>query len=136
MSKRNCYMCGRDLEVTEFNSKRKECKDCSKVMKLISRYGITKEQYDKKLEEQDGHCAICSATPQEVGVLCVDHDHSCCPGEKTCGKCLRALLCSRCNTAIGLLNDDVERIVKAAEYVQFYKIMKITREELTAIDEF
>lgn len=129
-------MCGRDLDPSLFNSKRKECKDCSVVVKLLHRYGITKEQYDKMLEDQGGHCAICPATPEEVGTLCVDHDHSCCPGAKTCGKCLRALLCPRCNTAIGLLDDSVERIQKAAAYVQLFKDMKFIREELTTIDEF
>lgn len=134
MSLKNCYMCEEYKE--EFNSKRKECRDCSVVMKLLQRYGITLEQYNKKLEEQDGHCAICPAKPEEVGTLCVDHDHSCCATEKTCGNCLRGLLCSRCNAAIGLLDDSVEKIMAAAEYVQFYGVVKYLREEMKAIDEF
>jgi hypothetical protein len=136
MSLKNCYMCERDLELERFNPKRKECKDCSVVVKLMNRYGITKEQYDQMLELQDGHCAICSATPDEVGTLCVDHDHSCCPGERTCGKCLRALLCPRCNTAIGLFDDDVERIQNAGRYVEFFKFVKSIRKDMEVIDEF
>lgn len=127
-------MCGEDKE--QFNSKRKECRDCSVIIKLLQRYGITLEQYNEKLAQQEGHCAICPATPAEVGTLCVDHDHSCCPTEKTCGNCLRGLLCYRCNAGIGLLDDSVEKIVAAAGYIQFFNIMKYLREELKAIDEF
>lgn len=117
MSEKNCYMCGRNLPLEHFNKKRRECKDCSVIIKLFTRYGISLLQYKQMLEDQDGHCAICPATPEEVGTLCVDHDHDCCPGEKTCGKCLRGLLCPACNTAIGLLNDDVVRIQSAVSYI-------------------
>lgn len=128
-------MCGEDVPLEGFNSKRKECRDCSVDVKLFDRYGITKGQYLEKLKEQNGHCAICPATPEEVGTLCVDHDHSCCPGSKTCGKCLRGLLCPRCNTAIGLLDDNVDKMHNAASYIGFYKAMIYIRKELNYIDE-
>lgn len=129
-------MCGKDVPLEGFNAKRRECRECSVIVKLLDRYGITREQYQEKLEQQDGHCAICPATPEEVGTLCVDHDHSCCPGPKTCGKCLRGLLCPRCNTAIGLLDDNADRMQNAAVYVEFYKSLNYIRKELTYIDEF
>lgn len=117
---KDCYLCERSLKLTDFHSKRRECKDCSKSIKLTYRYGITMEDYQVLLEEQNGVCAICQRSPEEAGVLAVDHDHRCCPTEKTCGKCIRGLICTCCNVSIGRFNDDVERLVRAAEYLKSY----------------
>jgi len=35
-----------------------------------------------------------------------DHDHVCCSGKKSCGKCLRGLLCHGCNTKLGALENN------------------------------
>lgn len=63
------------------------------------RKGITRELYDDLLAEQGGVCGVCGSPPKRVR-LHVDHDHSCCPGPRACGKCVRGLLCVPCNTAI------------------------------------
>jgi len=50
---------------------------------------------------------------------CVDHDHNHCPGQFSCGACVRGILCHRCNNAIGAL-EQVERIIgvdKLAAYL-------------------
>ena len=64
-------------------------------------YKTTKEWYDAKLAEQEGHCALCDARQQtekgESKRLSVDHNHSCCPTKRACGKCNRGLLCFNCN---------------------------------------
>jgi len=60
-------------------------------------YGITYERYQELLALQEGVCAICKK-PDHLGKrLAVDHDHKCCEGRRSCGRCVRALLCSRCN---------------------------------------
>ncbi len=114
-------MCGRDKELTEFNSKRKECRICSKGIKLLRRYKMTQEQYDQKLEDQGGVCTICFRSPKEVGTLVQDHDHSCCPGEYSCGNCLRDLICQYDNKALGLMQDDTDRFYNAIDYLQKHR---------------
>lgn len=83
---------------------------------LIAKFGITPEQYDELLQRQNGVCAICDEAPGKRR-FAVDHDHSCCPTQKTCGLCIRGLLCSNCNTALGLLKEDRDRILKMIKYV-------------------
>lgn len=47
----------------------------------------------------------------------VDHDHTCCPGKRSCGRCVRGLLCNRCNRALGQFGDDIETLRRAVAYL-------------------
>jgi len=77
---------------------------------LQRNYGITPAQYDAMFVAQKGLCAICeSADRAGKRRLCVDHDHD-------TGK-VRGLLCSRCNTAIGLLQHSSIYLNKARKYL-------------------
>lgn len=71
---------------------------------LRHRYGIGLAQYDTLLRSQDGGCALCRQPP-DTEALSVDHDHACCPGERSCGRCIRGLLCRRCNIDLGHLEN-------------------------------
>ena len=79
----------------------------AKVVRSAStgRYHLTPEQYDAKLKEQDGHCAICPSTDGDAGRrMHIDHNHACCDGKaRTCGKCNRGILCGPCNRRLGAL---------------------------------
>jgi hypothetical protein len=66
-------------------------------------YKTTKEWYDAKLAEQDGHCALCPIVITGGKRLHVDHNHECCSGKRACGSCNRGLLCGGCNIRIGFL---------------------------------
>lgn len=81
--------------------------------RILREYGITVEQYDAMLVEQAGRCAICLTPPSGSGRnttrLHIDHDHE-------TGK-VRGLLCSRCNTALGQLADDPERMHRMINYI-------------------
>lgn len=88
---------------------------------LLEKYQLTLEQYQTILKLQNGLCKICK-NPQRTKsrtYLSVDHDHKCCPGPISCGKCIRGLLCDSCNQAIGLLLEDPEIIVQALEYIKY-----------------
>jgi hypothetical protein len=50
--------------------------------------------------------------------LSVDHDHACCSGEGSCGKCIRGLLCHKCNLALGAINDDINILQKMIDYLK------------------
>lgn len=99
------------------------CRDCHRDRRVAEHYGIDGATYRSLLEAQDHACRICrkaeTATHQSGTLrrLAVDHDHGCCPGKKSCGKCVRGLLCARCNSAIGLFDDDPAILLAAIEYL-------------------
>lgn len=73
----------------------------------MKKYGTTVEWYRDKLIEQLGTCTLChhlNHTGRGLNRLTVDHDHVCCDlHTKSCGKCLRGLLCERCNLRLSYL---------------------------------
>lgn len=81
---------------------------------IYKKYKITKAMYEGLLESQGGVCAICQGLPNKY-FLSVDHDHSCCPGIKTCGNCIRGLLCGSCNSFLGRVNDDPSSAIRYLE---------------------
>lgn len=86
--------------------------------KLKFRYGLSLEVFNGTLAAQGGACKLCLTSEPSQGVWCVDHDHTCCPSEsKTCGKCVRGILCGPCNRAIGLLKENTETLKRAIEYL-------------------
>lgn len=88
----------------------------------LRKYGLTPESFDAMLVRQNGVCAICR-TPEpggKHGQWHIDHDHSCCPGQRTCGKCIRGLLCDGCNIGLGHFGDDRERLLAAAGYLRWH----------------
>ena len=86
-------------------------------------YGISELQYDEMLRSQNGVCLICKK--EQIGkrkFLSVDHDHSCCPGVRSCGKCVRGLLCQRCNILVGYLES--EYVSEAQEHINRFQVLK------------
>lgn len=78
----------------------------------------------------DPTCEVCgvdivakhrdSTSGRNRALLVVDHDHRCCPGVTSCGECVRGLLCSNCNCAAGLVQDDPD----IAQALVFYLVAR------------
>lgn len=83
---------------------------------LKAKYGITLDDYRRIIEQQNNVCSICSCASDRT--LHVDHDHNCCAGRKSCGQCIRGLICSSCNQGLGLFQDNPGVLRAAALYVE------------------
>lgn len=88
-----------------------------RARELRETYGISPEIYNTMLSGQGGVCAICgqpeTRSHGRTGTefrLAVDHDHE-------TGR-VRGLLCQGCNRGIGFLGDNVDRLRKAADYLE------------------
>lgn len=99
--------------------RRKNQKNWSQIQKRANRlhkHGITQDQFDKMYIQQNGKCNICNCEldinlpPKDTKRVCViDHCH-------TSGT-VRGLLCTKCNQALGLFNDNVNSLKKAIQYL-------------------
>jgi hypothetical protein len=68
----------------------------------ITSYGLTLEDFARLREVQGNACAMCREPFAEGRLIHVDHDHACClEKNRSCGKCVRGLLCHACNVALG-----------------------------------
>lgn len=92
------------------------------------RYGLTAERFGQLLIVQGNGCAICGGTEITTGRwrgehprdLHVDHDHATeqvAPDGRVTAT-VRGLLCNRCNVVLGLMDDDPDRLIRAAEYLK------------------
>ena len=116
-----CPRCKEWLPLPEFSNSKKtlsgrygHCKVCDQT----KRHGITKALYSALLVKQDGYCAIlgCPEPPTQI-----DHDHVCCPNKKSCGRCVRGVLCGKHNLALGLFNDNPMELNKALDYINQFR---------------
>jgi hypothetical protein len=64
------------------------------------RHRLSDADFQALLDSQGGVCAVCSRPPSAGNRLVVDHDHDCCPGPWSCGRCVRGLLCAPCNQLV------------------------------------
>jgi hypothetical protein len=87
------------------------------------------------LDQQKDVCAACGEpfvdgfesvlkTGNYELVPSIDHDRACCPGEGSCGKCVRGIVHFRCNRMMGHLKDNPELLRKCAEYLERHLKLK------------
>lgn len=91
-----CQDCYNNLPVNKARSIKK---------RRLRKYGLSDEQYQTMLDNQDGKCAICGDVPTAV-----DHDHS--------TGLVRGLLCHSCNAGLGHFRDSPSLLEKAARYIE------------------
>jgi hypothetical protein len=120
--KKQCTICGEIKPFKDFHKSKSgcgtlpHCKECAKLNPLrFKKYNITLFDYQQMLQDQNSLCKICRTILNSSfeNRACIDHDH-----EK--GK-VRALLCPRCNTMIGLANDDVNVLNDAIQFLLYFK---------------
>lgn len=81
-----------------------------------ARHGINQEWFDAKLEQQNHCCALCGNPFEKTPHI--DHNHKCCPAQKSCDKCRRDLLCDDCNLGLGRFKDDPEILARGIQYLK------------------
>lgn len=118
---KTCRICCEIKSVQEFSIRRSmsdgrnnECRPCNNMKQNSSRLGISISLYKELV---DKGCGICGGNE---GELHIDHDHSCCPGRRSCGKCIRAALCEKHNIGLGCFRDDPEMLRQAAQYLESF----------------
>ena len=107
-----CKKC--NTETNDIRKSRRVCRSCEREAARRNSFkyirGITHEDRDALLKQQDGKCAACgSIEPGPVKGWHVDHSH------KTNG--IRGILCATCNIALGQVNDSVERLEHLIKYL-------------------
>lgn len=103
--------CSRKCHVIYRSSHKKDEKRRNVFHQKKHKYGLTEDQYLKMFIIQNNKCAICET---EFGIdrntrANVDHCHV--------TNNVRGLLCNKCNTLLGMANDDVQILEKARQYL-------------------
>lgn len=109
-----CKLCSKDFK----NAWRKDNKEKIFYNRLYSKYRLRKEDYERLLLKQNNSCATCFTEFSELP--CIDHDHACCKGERSCGRCVRGLLCAKCNKILGWFEKvwDDEMVLNFKNYLE------------------
>ena len=122
------YLSRRDP--TKKSSYSYECKECTvkrtveynrehstsvRSQYLKRNYGLTFEEFEAMLSDQDNCCAICKSTKPLGRHKRFNVDHH----NKTGN--VRGLLCSNCNTALGLVNDNIHTLKSMIQYLESHE---------------
>src|SRR5215469_1757638 len=144
-----CARCDRNVALTAFNksSSAKDglqtyCRDCNRdyqrtwtadnrdrvaTNKLWTMYRLRPADLAVFLDDQDRRCALCRRPFDDEHAWHVDHDHRCCRGDRSCGRCVRGLLCGWCNTMIGWIERRWPTPSDFADQLQLYLQPSVTQ---------
>jgi len=103
--------------VTHHRAWKRRNRDLAHSRQIDAKYELTSAEYDAIYEFQGRKCAICRHATGKSKRLCVDHDHELAKThnhdpKQGCRRCIRGLLCSRCNRwGVPLFTDAVIRAI-------------------------
>ncbi len=89
--------------------------------KLRWNHKLTIKEYQEMVEKG---CAVCSEAfdmDNRNLIPCIDHNHACCKVGKSCTKCRRGLIHSKCNLILGHADDNPRLLRQAAQYLEVYE---------------
>lgn len=87
-------------------------------------YGLTRAAFLRLILLCDNRCQCGREFGSErENTPCVDHDHKCCAGNRSCGKCIRGLLCRQCNLLLGVAKDNPHYLPQfLSTYITRFKV--------------
>jgi hypothetical protein len=110
---------------THWRAELRRRKDAAHGRRTSSTYSLEPEDYARLYEHQWRRCAICRRATGATKRLAVDHDHACCPGPTSCGRCVRGLVCGPCNSMLAHARDDAELFRRAIRYLSEWPALAI-----------
>ena len=102
--------------------RRKGLAEARRLAYVLKQYNLSPEQYEalraplRRNSKGQYICPLCDRNQAR----CVDHDHDCCSGKVSCGRCVRGLICSPCNKFLGHLRDDPSAFDRFKRYLLDY----------------
>ena len=111
----DCRVCS-PQHFCRHNKKRRFCYVCNTGLHRqiwFRKYKGTEEQYQHYVNAET--CDWCNLPFGEERHN-QDHDHNCCQGERTCGKCLRGVVHNSCNRIIGIVETE-SRLQRLPQYL-------------------
>lgn len=119
---KTCNRCGKIKELFEFSKRsdrpsgiQSKCKDCEREVRrkyykpheaIRRKLNISDTEYNQLISESNNCCNICNRV---LDKKCIDHCH-------TTNK-VRGVLCNNCNTALGLVGDNIQTLESMIKYL-------------------
>ena len=118
-----CTKCNQSLPESSFHKRtyssgsvgyQHKCKKCSTEIRrkyykphefMRRKFSLTEDQYNNLMSNTN--CQICDV---ELTKKCIDHCHS--------TNKIRGVLCNNCNTALGLVGDNIQTLEAMVEYLK------------------
>jgi hypothetical protein len=109
---KRCNVCDEVKPISEFGKKlttvTEHCRECRGLKLRSEAYGISLDEVREMLEQT--HCDCCGTRFTNRRDQQIDHCHL--------TDDVRGLLCQKCNTALGCVNDDVEVLRGLVAYIE------------------